>query len=173
MKKIQICKLIFHEIKTPSSFCRTYTFKRLIQKSFGAMSKKIYGAWYRWQCLEQVLYWISNLYLFKIVPNSNGQNTWNLFIYFIFVKFTTNFLDFWRKRRFLEFIWFDTLRKTLFLDGKAPWLAAIHNQFPRENKKMDFFINFQFKSYFVLQSRFWPHFTLLTKSHHVMIVTLI
>ena len=67
------------------------------------------------------------------------QNTWNLFIYFIFVKFTTNFLDFWRKRRFLEFIWFDTLRKTLFLDGKAPWLAAIHNQFPRvrnsENKK--------------------------------------
>ena len=48
--------------------------------------QKKYGAWYRWQCLEQVLYWISNLYLFKIVPNSIGTKHLESFHLFYFRK---------------------------------------------------------------------------------------
>ena len=87
-----------------------------IQKSFGVIWNYIYGAWYRWQCLEQVLYWISNLYLFKIVPNSIGTKHLESFHLFYFRKIHDfNFLDFWRKRRFLEFIRFYTVWIMLFL----------------------------------------------------------
>ena len=63
-----------------------------------------------------MLYWISNLYLFKIVPNSIGTKHLESFHLFYFRKIHDfNFLDFWRKRRFLEFIRFYTVWITLFL----------------------------------------------------------
>ena len=154
--------------------------KTVGEKSEVSFEKKIYDAWYSHLCLEQVLYWISNLYLFKNrTKTRSDKNTWNLFIYFIFVKFTTNFLDFLRKISIMEIfgIRFDTLRNTLFSSWKFRenlsvdwrWFCVLIGPLVVFRMKS---VVFELKSMF-LTSTFWPQFAILTKSNHVIIVTLI